>query len=49
MEKLKELSIIALIWAVIIWFARVMKRKSNERSTKFQENFPELELIHEVE
>ena len=47
MEKLKELLIIALIWAVIIWFARVMKRKSNEQSKKFQENIPEMELIDE--
>ena len=49
MEKLKELLIIALIWAVIIWFARVMKRKSNEQSKKFQENIPEMELIDEEE
>ena len=34
MEKLKELLIIALIWAVIIWFARIMKRKSDEQSKK---------------
>lgn len=49
MEKLKELLIIALIWAVIIWFARVMKRKSNEQSKKFQENILEMELIDEEE
>lgn len=49
MEKLKELLIIALIWAVIIWFARIMKRKSDEQSKKFQENIPETELIDEEE
>ena len=49
MEKLKELLIIALIWAVIIWFARIMKRKSNEQSKKFEENIPEMEPIKEEE
>ncbi len=36
MEKLKELLIIALIWAVIIWFARVMKRKvmNNQKNSR---------------
>lgn len=39
MEKLKELLIIALIWAVIIWFARIMKRKSDEQSKNSRKIF----------
>lgn len=36
MEKLKVLLIAVLIWAAIIWFARTMKQKSDERLKKLR-------------
>ena len=47
MEKLKVILIAVLIWAAIIWFARTMKQKSDERLKKIEERMPEMEPVTE--
>ena len=49
MEKLKVILIAVLIWAAIIWFARTMKQKSDERLKKIEERMPEMEPVTEEE
>ena len=49
MEKLKVILIAVLIWAAIIWFARTMKQKSDERLKKIEERMPEMEPVTEKE
>ena len=49
MEKLKVILIAVLIWAAIIWFARTMKQKSDERLKKIEERMPEMESVTEEE
>ena len=44
MENLKAIIVFLLFWSIVIWCARIIKRKRDKRMMEFSEELPEMEL-----
>ena len=49
MGNLKAIIIFVLFWSIVIWCARIIKRKRDKRMMEFSEELPEMELVTDEE
>ena len=49
MENLKAIIVFLLFWSIVIWCARIIKRKRDKRMMEFSEELPEMELVTDEE
>ncbi len=49
MENLKAIIVFLLFWSIVIWCARIIKRKRDKRMMEFGEKLPEMELVTDEE
>lgn len=49
MKNLKAIIIFVLFWSIVIWCAKLMKRKQHKRLMEFSEKLPEMELVTDEE
>lgn len=45
MENLKAIIVFLLFWSIVIWCARIIKRKRDKQMMEFSEELPEMELV----
>ena len=49
MENLKAIIVFLLFWSIVIWCARIIKRKRDKQMMEFSEELPEMELVTDEE
>ena len=49
MGNLKAIIVFLLFWSIVIWCARIIKRKRDKRMMEFSEEMPEMELVTDEE
>ena len=49
MGNLKAIIVFLLFWSIVIWCARIIKRKRDKRMMEFGEKLPEMELVTDEE
>ena len=49
MENLKAIIVFLLFWSLVIWCARIIKRKRDKQMMEFSEELPEMELVTDEE
>lgn len=45
MENLKAIIVFLLFWSIVIWCARIIKRKDKQQYAEFREKLPEMENV----
>ena len=49
MENLKAIIVFLLFWSIVIWCARIIKRKDKQQYAEFREKLPEMENVTDTE
>ena len=49
MENLKAIIVFLLFWSIVIWCARIIKRKRDKQMMEYSEELPEMELVTDEE
>lgn len=49
MENLKAIIVFLLFWSIVIWCAKLMKRKDKQQYIEFRASLPEMETVTDAE
>ena len=49
MKNLKAIIIFLLFWSIVIWCAKLMKRKDKQQYIEFRASLPEMETVTDAE
>ena len=49
MENLKAIIVFLLFWSIVIWCAKLMKRKDKQQYIEFRASLPEMETVTDAD